>query len=69
MYTIGTKYMTLGKHPNLCTVVDILTTTNLAGETVKTRYVASHVFCGQTVLDHDVGTVTIARGIWKLEGN
>ena len=63
MYAIGTKFMTRGKYPKQCTVTDIHTTTNLAGDVVKVRYVATHEFCGQTVTDADVCAVTIARGL------
>ena len=62
-YPIGTKFMTRGKRPDLCTVVDIYKTYNSAGELVATRYVATHEFCGQTVKDCDVVAVTIARGL------
>lgn len=59
----GTKFMSRGKHPRVCTVTDVLTTTNLAGEVVKVRYVATHEFAGQTITDYDVCDTTIARGI------
>lgn len=59
----GTTFKTGGRHPNLCTVTDILTTYNMAGEAVKQRYVATHVFLGQTVSDNDVCETTIARGV------
>lgn len=62
-YPVGTKFMTRGKHPKLCTVVDVLTTRNLADEIVAVRYVATHEFCGQVVRDSDVVAVTIARGL------
>lgn len=52
-----------------CTVTDILTTYNLAGEPVKQRYVATHQFLGQTVTDHDVCETTIARGLVKSMEN
>ena len=55
---IGTKFIKQrGKHTNkerVETVTDILKTYNLAGELVKTRYVAEHDFLGQTVTDSDV---------------
>jgi hypothetical protein len=63
MYAIGTKFTTGGKHPKECVITDIHTTTNLAAEVVKVRYVATHQFCGQTVTDADVCAVTIARGL------
>lgn len=63
-YGIGTVFTPVGrKTKNVCTVTDILTTRNTAGEVVKIRYVATHDFCGQTVTDHDVLEVTIARGL------
>lgn len=65
-YPIGTKFKTRGKAPRVCTVVDYHTTTNLAGEVVKERYVATHEFMGQIVTDYDVCAVTIARGL--IEG-
>lgn len=63
MYAIGTKFMTRGKAPRECTIVDIHTTTNSAGEVVKVRHVATHAFLGQTITDYDVCDVTIARGL------
>lgn len=62
-FPIGTQYMTRGKHPVLCTVVDQLTTTNSRGEVVRATYVTSHQFCGQTVTETDVVDTTIARGL------
>ena len=62
-YPIGTKYKTRGKAPRLCEVVDILKTYNLAGELVKTRYVAVHDFMGQKVTDYDVVKTTISMGL------
>ena len=50
---IGTKFIKQrGKHTNkerVETVTDILKTYNSAGEHIKTRYVAEHDCCGQTV--------------------
>jgi len=62
-YTIGQQYETRGKHPDLCTVVDIHRTYNQAGELVKLRYISTHEFLGQTITDYDVVETTIARGI------
>ena len=62
-YTIGQQYISGGKYPQRCTVVDILTTTNAAGECVRIRYVSAHDFLGQSVTDSDVCDVTIARGL------
>ncbi len=63
LYPIGTEYMSRGKHPRKCTVVDVYTTKNLAGETVKVRYVSVHKMLDQDVFDYDVVSATIARGI------
>ena len=62
-HPIGTQYTTRGKRPDLCTVTDILKTYNNGGELVKTSYVSTHQFLGQTVMNHDVCAVTIARGL------
>ena len=63
-FKIGTKFTPVGrKHRRVYTVTDYLVTKNLAGETVKTRYVAQTTLMGQTVTDHDVVPVTIKRGL------
>lgn len=62
-YPIGTQYKTRGKHPNVCTVTDVLKTYNSKGELVKTRYVSVHRFMGQTVTNHDVPGASIAMGL------
>ena len=64
-YEIGTKYMTRGKHPDECTVIDYYITRNLAGDIVKTNYASIHQFCGQTVVNYDVAAATIAMGLIK----
>lgn len=63
---IGTKFMSGGKNPNICTVVDVLKTYNSKNELIKTTYQATHSFLGQTVTDHDVCAVTIQRGAARL---
>lgn len=60
-YAIGQRFKSHGKHPQICTVTDILRTYNAAGDLVRIRYVAQHQFMGQTVTDHDVCETTIAR--------
>lgn len=62
-FPIGTKFKTAGKHPRLCTVIDILKTYNSMGDLVSIRYVATHDFSGQMVTDRDVVDATIARGL------
>ncbi|TIR78840.1 MAG: hypothetical protein E5X15_10505 [Mesorhizobium sp.] len=63
-YPVGTKYTPIGyKHPRERTVVDILRTYNSKGELVKTRYVATHDFCGRVVREDNVLAATIARGL------
>ena len=59
-FKIGLQFTPRGRVRKLCTVTDILTTTNSKGEIVKIRYVAEHEFCGQTVIDCDVCETTIA---------
>ena len=63
-FGIGTLFTrTYGKHKVECKVVDVETTFNLAGEQVRQRYVASHEFCGQTVVERDIVEVTVAKGV------
>jgi hypothetical protein len=62
-YPIGTKFMTRGKAPRECTVIDILKTYNSRGELVSIRYVSVHKFLGQDVTDRDVVSATIAMGL------
>ena len=64
-YPVGTKFKTRGKAPRICTVTDYLVTTNLKGDIVKTRYVATHQFLGQTVTDRDIPETTISMGLIK----
>ena len=59
----GTTFKTRGRNPRLCTVIDVLVTYNLAGERVKSRYVATHELAGQAVTDYDVVETTIAMGL------
>ena len=59
----GTTYRKRGKHPRFCTVIDVHTTFNLAGELVSIGYVATHEFLGQTVTDRNVCETTIAMGL------
>lgn len=66
MYTIGTQYLTLGKHPVLCTVSEILTTYNSKGALVNTRYESTHQFMDQLVSETNIVATTIARGIHRL---
>ena len=61
----GTVCKTRGKHPRTCTVKDVHTTYNLAGEVVAIRYLATHEFMGQTVVTRDVVETTIAMGLVK----
>jgi hypothetical protein len=56
---IGVQYLTRGKHPKLCTVVDEHTTYNRTGDVVKVAYVSEHIFLNQIVRDKDVNKTTI----------
>lgn len=62
-FPIGTQYMSGGKHPKLCTVLNIWKTYNEAGNLVQIRYLTYHEFLGQRVINHDVIDTTIARGL------
>lgn len=64
---IGTVYTDTSKRKDVCTVVDIHKTYNNAGELVKTRYVATHLFCGQLVYDYDVVATTIQRSLFNAK--
>ena len=58
------KYIKRGdKQKHVRTVIDCHKTYNLAGELVKTRYVSSHKFCGQDLLEYDVVQPTIGIGL------
>ncbi len=62
-HPIGTKFKTRGKHSHVCTVTDIHKTYNVAGELVKTVYVATHEFCGQQLIERDICRTTISMGL------
>ncbi len=64
-YSIGTEYMTRGKSPRRCKVIDIHKTYNSKGELVKTYYVSTHEFMWQIVTDHQVPIASIAMGLIK----
>lgn len=68
-FSIGTKFKTRHKNPKHCTVIDVLKTYNNAGEFVKIRYVATHIFMGQTITDYDVTDTTIKMGIEATNEN
>ena len=62
-FPLGTTFTPSGrKYPHLCTVTDYLVTTNLKGDIVATRYVATHSVLGQIITNSDVLDTTIARG-------
>ena len=66
-YPIGTKFMSLGKSPYECTVIDVLKTYNSKNELVRIGYEAAHEFLGQIVTEHNLPAASIARGIFALE--
>ena len=59
---LGKQFKTRGKHPKLCTVVDVHKSYDKDRELVRTRYVSQHEFLGQTVTTYDIPSVTILRG-------
>ena len=66
-YPIGTQYMPIRKDTYVCTITDIHKTYNNDGDLVKTCYVATHEFCGQTIVESDVNEATVARGIYNMK--
>jgi len=63
-FPIGTQYQrTYGKRKDLCTVEDIYYTYNSKNELIHIRYVASHLFLGQKIMEYDVVDTTIARNL------
>ena len=66
-YPIGTKFMSLGKTPYECTVIDVLKTYNSKNELVRIGYESAHEFLGQIVTEHNLLAASIARGIFALE--
>jgi hypothetical protein len=63
-FKVGTVFIPQGrKNASACTVTDILTTRNSAGEVVAIRYVATHEFMGQTLRNQDVIETMISRGL------
>lgn len=62
-YSIGTTYKTRGKNSKICTVVDILKTYNSKNELVQIRYISTHEFLGQLVINRDIPETTIAMGL------
>jgi hypothetical protein len=63
MFEIGTQFKTRGKHPRLCTIIDIHRTYNSKDELVRVGYVATHDFNGQTVMERDICATTIKMGL------
>jgi len=61
-YEIGQQFTTRGKRQDVCTIIDIYTTTNESGEVVCIRYIAQHEFLGQ-IIDAEYCAATVARGI------
>jgi hypothetical protein len=66
-FPIGTQFWSSGKNKRLSTVVDVYTTVDSAGNIMNFRYVASHVFLGQTLFNYDVVEASIARNLVSQE--
>lgn len=66
-YPIGTEYLSSGKHPRHCTVKEVFKTYNSRGELCRVTYLVGHQLGTQTVYEHDVCGVTIAKGIDRLK--
>ena len=61
----GTTYNSSGKNSKVCTVINVLTTHNLAGDLVAIRYVTTHDFMGQKIISNSVLQTTIAMRLIK----
>lgn len=61
-FLIGQMFKTRGKHPRVCTIVDVWKTYNSKNELIKMRYVATHEFAGQIMTDYDIVDATVAMG-------
>jgi hypothetical protein len=62
VFPIGTSFITRGKNPRLCTVVDILKTYNYEGDHVQTCYIVTYELAGRVRYDYNVRAATIAMG-------
>lgn len=63
-FPVGTRFIRLTPHKKskvVETICDFHVTRNLAGDLVKVRYVCTHAYMGQTLIDWDVTETTIAR--------
>lgn len=64
-FSIGTQFIrNMGKKRNdrIETVIDIIRFINTNNQCMGWRYICSHDFIGQTVIDYDVVEPTIALG-------
>ena len=64
-YPIGTKFIRRSNRKNKLveTVTDYLETRSvITGDLIKSRYVATHEFCGQIISDRDIPAASIAMG-------
>jgi len=61
-FSIGQQFTARGKRKDVCTIIDIYTTTNESGEVVCIRYIAQHEFMGQ-LIKAEYCAATVARGI------
>lgn len=64
---IGTKFLSHGKHPRACTVMEIYTVYDSQDQHVSTYYKAGHEFLGQVVTENELCAVTIQRGVARLD--
>lgn len=63
-FPLGTKFtMRRGKAIRECTIVDFYTTSNMALDVLKERYVVEYEFLGQKMRDCDVVETTIAMAL------
>ena len=65
-YSIGQQYTAKNKRKDVCTVIDILSTYNAAGDLVSVKYLCSHMFLGQ-VVKHEEVQATIDMALYHEE--
>ena len=62
-FPIGTKYMSSGKYPKLCEVVNYEVTFNKDSELLKFRYTSKNELMTQEIIIHDVVYTSIIRRV------
>ncbi|MDX8399297.1 MAG: hypothetical protein R8K20_03500 [Gallionellaceae bacterium] len=61
-FAVGAIFLSRGKAPRLCTVMNIHTTRDVTGKLVEFEYIALHLFLGQEVRGA-YPEASVARGL------